>query len=290
MKKVLVLLAGTAAIAVAAPAVSQSDPNATATVSITSSGFSPSEVVVRANDTVTWKNTDKATHQVVSDTNVFPDSPVLKPGESYSHQFGTPSAYSYRDGMKPSEEGFVHVRGVGNSVTIGVSRLFLVFRNPVQVAGSVANGRPGQNVIVAITRYGGQQETRTVTTDADGTWSLSDRPRIRSGYKASWEGGESTQSPFVNVRPLVIFRVLSHRANRLYVKVAAQRSYAGRFVHLQRRTNAGSWFTTKRVKLNRRGEARFIDRFPRGRTQARMWVNSAPGYIPGFSVTKTVSR
>ena len=98
------------------------------------------------------------------------------------------------------------------------------------------------------------------------------------------------QAPHVNVRPLVIFRVLSHQANRFYVKVAAQRSYAGRFASLQRRTNSGSWITTKRVRLNSRGEARFLGRFPRGRTQARMWINSAPGYIPGFSVTKTVSR
>ncbi len=65
---------------------------------------------------------------------------------------------------------------------------------------------------------------------------------------------------------------------------------AGRFVNLQRRTSSGSWVNAKRVKLNARGEARFLGRFSRGRTQARMWVNSAPGYIPGFSVTKTVRR
>jgi hypothetical protein len=61
-------------------------------------------------------------------------------------------------------------------------------------------------------------------------------------------------------------------------------------VSLQRRTSSGSWFTTKRVKLNRLGEVRFRGNFPRGQTQARAWVNSAPGYIPGFSVTNTVSR
>ncbi len=292
MRKLLVLLAGTLAIAGAAPAVSQSDSSGipTVTVNITAAGFSPSTVVIRANDTVTWKNTDTQPHQVVSDTSAFPSSPVLGSGQMYSYRFGTPSAYSYHDGRKLASQGTVQVRGAGNSVTIGVSRVFVVYRSPVQVSGSIANGRSGESVTVTITRYGGKQETKALTTDAEGIWSFTDRPAIRSEYKASWRNGQSTQAPFVSVRPLVIFRVLSASANRFYVKVAAQRSYAGRFVNLQRRTSSGSWVNAKRVKLNARGEARFLGRFSRGRTQARMWVNSAPGYIPGFSVTKTVRR
>jgi plastocyanin len=288
MKKLLLLLVGTLAIASATPAVSQSEPSATVHVAILKTGFQPSSVVIRAGDTVTWRNADTDPHRVVSDTGGFPSSPVLQRRQTYSHRFGISSAYSYRDGTDSSKTGVVHVRGSG--VTIALSRLFVVYRNPVQVIGSIGNARPGQEVTINMTRYGGQQVTRVVTTDAEGTYSMIDRPRIRTEYQASWEGGESTRAPFVNVRPLVIFRVLSHQANRFYVKVAAQRSYRGRFVLLQRRTNSGSWFTTKRVRLNQRGEARFRGNFPRGTTQARMWVNRAPGYIPGFSVTKTVSR
>ena len=195
--------------------------------------------MIRDDDTVTWKNTDTQPHQVVSDTNAFPASQVLDPGETYSYRFGTASAYSYHDGRKAASVGTIHVRGTGNSVTIGVSRVFLVYRNPVQISGSVANGRSGESVTVTITRYGGKQETKALTTGTDGIWSVTDRPAIRSEYKASWRNGQSTQAPFVNVRPLVIFRVLSHQANKFYVKVAAQRSYAGRFVSLQRRTNSG---------------------------------------------------
>jgi plastocyanin len=290
MKKLLLLLAGTLAIAGATPAVSQSEPTATFTVNITATGFSPQTVVARANDTITWRNTDTEQHQVVSDTGAFPSSPVLDAGESYSYRFGEPSAYSYHDGRKPSSTGTIHVRGTGNSVTIGLSRIFLVYRNPVTVTGTVANGRPGESVTVTITRYGGVQETRTLTTQADGVWEFTDRPPIRTEYKASWRGGLSNQAPFVNVRPLVIFRILSHRAGRFYVKVAARRSYGGRTVFLQRRTSSGGWVSLKRARLNARGEARFTARVPRGRTPARMWVNKAPGYIVGFSVTKTVRR
>ena len=289
MKKLLLLLAGTLAIAGAAPAVSQSDPTATVTVNVTATGFQPDSVVVRANDTVTWKNTDTKAHRVVSETNAFPASPVLQPGQSYSYRFGTPSSYSFRD-TTTGETGIVHVRG--SSATIGVSRLFVVYRNPVQIAGSVPNGRSNEAVTVVMTRYGSQQVEKTVLTDGDGTWSLTDRPTIRTEYKATWNGvtTDTDQAPHVNVRPLVIFRMISARQNLAYVKVAAARSYAGKVVRLQRRTNSGSWFSITKATLNRQGIARFRSKFPRGTTQARAWVGPSPGYIFGFSVTKTVRR
>jgi plastocyanin len=288
MKRLLVLLAGTLAIAGAAPAVSQSEPTATRTVNITALGFVPQSIVINRNDTVTWRNTDTQPHQVVSDTGAFPSSPVLDPGEAYSFEFSTPSSYTYHDGRRPSNTGVIHVRGGG--VTIGLSRLFLVYRNPVQVSGTIPSRRSGETVTVTIIRYGGQRETRTATTDGDGVWSFTDRPRIRSEYQASWRGQSGAQSPHVNVRPLVIFRILSHSAGRFYAKVTAQRSYARRTVFLQRRTSGGGWISTRRARLNARGIARFRASFPRGRTQARIWVAARPGYIAGFSVVKTVRR
>jgi hypothetical protein len=183
----------------------------------------------------------------------------------------------------------VHVRG--SRIAVGVSRLWVVYRNPVRIIGTIGSPRAGEQVTINIHRYGGQTTSRVVTTDADGVFQLNDRPRIRSGYEASWSGGEAEREPFVNVRPLVIFRVLSHRAGRFHVKVAAQRSYAGRRVSIQRRPRSGGgWVTVRQVRLNRRGEARFNARFPRGAWLGRAWVRQAPGYIPGFSVTKLVSR
>lgn len=289
MNKLLLLLAGTLAIAGATPAVSQSDATATYNVAILATGFQPAQVIARVGDTITWRNADTKPHRVVSETGAFQSSPLLRPGQTYSFRFGTPSAYAYRDGTDASKTGVVHVRGA--RITLGLTRLFVVYRNPVRIAGTVGNARAGQEVTINMTRYGGEQITRVVTTDADGIFELVDRPPIRTGYQASWEGGEADRAPFVNVRPLVIFRVISHRANRYYVKVAAQRSYAGRMVSIQRmRTRDGSWTTVRRVRLNRRGEARFNARFPRGIWSARAWVRQAPGYIPGFSVTKTVNR
>jgi plastocyanin len=288
MKKVLLLCAAVLALVGASSATSE--PTATANVNITATGFTPSNVAIRAGDTVVWKNTDTAEHQVVSSTGAFPASPVLKSNETYSYRFGTPSAYSYHDGRKPASEGTVVVRGSGNTVNIAVTRVQLVYRNPVRVFGGVGNGRAGETVTVTITRYGGAQVVKTLTTDADGTYTFEDRPGIRSEYKASWRNGQSSQAPFVNVRPLVIFNVISARNNLFFVRVRAQRSYAGKVVRIQRQNAQGVWVTTKRVRLNAKGQANFRGNFARGTTRARAWVNSSPGYIPGFSVTKTVRR
>jgi len=289
MKKMLVLLAGTLALAGAAPATTQSGATATHNVAILATGFQPAQVIARVGDTVTWRNADTEPHRVVSETGAFPSSALLDPGETYSFRFGIASSYAYRDGTDADKTGIVHVRGA--RITLALNRLFVVYRNPVRLSGTVATPRAGQEVTINMTRYGGEQVTRVVTTDADGVFELTDRPRIRTAYEASWEGGEASRVPFVNVRPLVIFRVLSHRAGRFYVKVAAQRSYGGRTVFIQRqRRGANGWVTVRRVRLNRLGEARFNARFPRGTWLGRAWVRQAPGYIPGFSVTKMVSR
>lgn len=288
MKKLLLLLAGTLAIAGATPGVSQSEPTATHNVAILATGFQPAQVIARVGDTVTWRNADTEPHRVVSDTRAFPSSPLLRPGQTHSFRFGIASAYSYRDGTDASKTGIIHVRG--SRIAVGLSRLFVVYRNPVRISGTIGNPRFGEEVTINIHRYGGETITRVVTTDADGVFELTDRPPIRTGYTATWQGGEAEREPFVNVRPLVIFRVLSHRAGRFYVKVAAQRSYRGRLVSIQRQRRAGSWTTIRRVRLNARGEARFTARFPRGTSAGRAWVRQAPGYIPGFSVTKTVRR
>ena len=64
MKKALLLLVGVLAVPVvgaSSPAVAQR--YATATVSITATGFNPSDVTIQPGDTVTWKNADTASRK-----------------------------------------------------------------------------------------------------------------------------------------------------------------------------------------------------------------------------------
>ena len=288
MKKLLLLFA--AVLALGGATTASSDPTATANVAITATGFVPQNIAISTGDTVEWRNADTAEHQIVSNTGAFASSPVLQTGERHSLDFDTPSAYSYHDGRNPSREGTIVVRGAAGTVTIGVSRLRLVYRNQVRVFGGVSTARAGESVMIRMTRYGGSEQTRTLTTDSAGTFSFQDRPLVRTGYRAIWRNGQSRQEPFVNVRPLVIFNIVNARQNRFFVRVRAQRSYAGKVVHIQRESSRGAWVTTKRVRLNRRSEARFRGSFARGATKARAWVPQAPGYAVGFSVIKTVRR
>jgi plastocyanin len=281
MKKLTLLLAAAGALFASAPATA-----ATTQVLIKSTGFTPDEVIVRPGDTVTWRNTDTANHEVVSDTGVF-KSQVLKPGDTFSFVFSTGSSYSYHDAMKTNLSGIVHVRST--KVTIGVTRIRAVFGSTVRVFGAIPTGGANEAVTIHITPYKSQSITKTVRTDSDGTYEFSYKPRIRTELKAEWNGEMSDKAPFVAVRPLVVFRPINARLNRFFVKVRAAVSYAGVVVRIQRQSSNGTWTTTSKVRLNKRGEARFTGRFPRGKTKARAWVARHPGYTV-FSTVKTIFR
>jgi plastocyanin len=287
MKRLLFISLAVLALAGATSAASES--SADLTVTITAKGFQPEEVVIRPGDSVTWRNTDKKPHRIVSNTNAFPASPMLAPGKSYTFRFGTPSAYSYHSTAMPSKPGYVYVRGGRTTAFISLTRLRLVYGNPVQVFGMVDSTQP-ETVTVTITRYGQPSVTKTITTEADGTFQFEDRPPIRTGYKVSWRSGESRREPFVNVRPLVHFRVINLTRNRFYVRVRAQRSFAGKVVLIQGLNRRGTWVTRQRVRLNSRSQALFRGRFTRGTTTARAFVPQAPGYAVGFSVIKLITK
>jgi hypothetical protein len=128
-------------------------------------------------------------------------------------QFEAPSVYSYHDGRRPASSG--HDRRARYDGEHRRDEPADRLSQPVRVFGGVAAARSGETVEVTITRYGGRQETKTLVTDSDGTYEFTDRPGIRTEYKASWRNGQSMQAPFVNVRPLAIFNVLSPRNSSL---------------------------------------------------------------------------
>ena len=285
MKRALLPLVAVLAVACVASAASARQ-TATTTVSITSTGFKPDSVRVTPGDTVTWKNTDTQRHQVVADTGLF-KSPMLDPNESYSYKFDVESSYSYHDGAKASSTGVVNV--LARTVSIGLTRLQVVYRNPVRVFGSIPNGATGEPVTLHITPYGKPTFTKEVVTD-EGTYEFSYRPTIRTEVYATWNGTTSHASPSIGVRPLVIFRTLNARLNRYFVRVIAARSYARNIVRIQRQNNRGVWVTTLRVQLNGHGQKRFTGKFPLGVTKAQAWVAKHPGYAAGFSTVKTIVR
>ncbi len=262
------------------------EKTATTTIAITASGFNPQEVTVRPGDTVLWKNTDKVAHRVVSDTGTF-RSQRIQPGGSFSYRFPVDSSYSYHDATKTSFTGVVNV--LSSNVSVGVTRIRVVYGNPVRIFGSIPSGASGETVTLHIGSYGGGLIERNVVTDG-GTYEYTYRPTIRTSVYATWNGTTSRRTPFIGVRPLVIFRPINLQRNRFFVRVKPGQEYARNMVHISRQNSHGVWKTTTIVRLNRLGWKRFTGKFGPGTTKAQALVPRHPGYAPGFSVIKLITR
>jgi len=70
-----------------------------ATIVIRDLSFEPNRVTIKAGETVTWKNEDRRSHQIMSGappvmTEDFV-SPSLSSGESWSHTFAEPGEYPF---------------------------------------------------------------------------------------------------------------------------------------------------------------------------------------------------
>jgi plastocyanin len=285
MKKLVILIALIAALAAAASSAGTSSETL---VVISDIGVTPQRVDIRPGDTVTWKNQDNVEHQVISTFGSF-KSPVLKPGEKFSHVFEIESSYFYRVGAKLSQSAGGTVNVLGTRPTIGLTRRTVVYGNPIRVFGSIPSGASDELVTIHINPRGGRPTTRLVTTQ-DGAYELRYTPKVRTEFYATWDGATSLRTPAIRVRPLVIFRPISLRRNLFFVRVKAGRSYARKPVRVQHYNARRVPVTTKIVRLNRNSQARFKGKFAPGRTRARVTVAKKPGYEFGFSAIRTVRR
>src|ERR671931_329537 len=115
-------------------------------------------------------------------------------------------------------------------------------------------------------------------------------PTIYTAYWAQWRSAKSQQA-VVQVKPKITF---TPRGSRFYTTVsAADHSWAGHFVYLQRLSRFGQWVTTLKLKLGPKSARLF--RIPRrhGVTVYRiaMTVNQAgAGYLDSHSGTQKVRR
>jgi plastocyanin len=283
MRKLFLLALVPLTLAFSAPAL------AATPVRITAGGFEPAQVTVGSGDEVTWTNNDAVRRQVVADGGAF-TSPTIGPGATWTFRFSNAGTFAYHDQLKTAQKGTVTVRRTGvRSVTIATTARTVTLGGAVELSGNVTGApRAGQQVVIVAKPYRGTETRTAVTTDADGTWSLGVRPRIRTEYEAESGNVVSSQSPIVYVRPAVQLRVLNARAGRFFVKVTTLRSYQGKRVTLQR-LRGSSWVKVRRVRLGPGNSARFTAHLPRT-ARIRVLVPSAPGYIQGYSRTALVKR
>ncbi|HSX22465.1 MAG TPA: hypothetical protein VLE97_06775 [Gaiellaceae bacterium] len=171
-------------------------------------------------------------------------------------------------------------------VTIRAGGSAVVYGNAVTISGTVTNGASGETVTV-YSRPLGQGSfalVATVLTSAGGTWTYSARPRILTQYQADWKNAMSSQIS-VNVHPYVTLRTLLRA--RFSVHVAAARSFAGKYVRLQR-LSLGRWVSIGYARLNSSSTYVFHPKLPRGvsKLRATFSVNQAgSGYLGGTSRT-----
>jgi hypothetical protein len=179
------------------------------------------------------------------------------------------------------------------SVTISLSRPKVVYGSSVTLSGKVSNSKAGETVKVLSEPYPATSfsDLGSVTTTGGGHWSDVVKPTIRTSYQARWKSATSP-TVAVNVRPLITLTLVQLSTGTLSTKVTAARSFAGKFVLVQRLTSTGV-ATLKKVRLDASSSATFRVRLHHGRNRLRVVMPSsqtAPGYIAGMSKVLSLSR
>jgi hypothetical protein len=154
----------------------------------------------------------------------------------------------------------------------------------VEVSGDIMDNRGGDTVEVTITPYRGVSTIRQVVSGADGEFTLTHRPTIRTSYSARWRGITSDQEPIVHVTPELALKARNARLGRFVVTMQARRQDASRVIWFQRRISGTQWRTVKKVRLpGNRLSVAFTARLPRGMHRVRAFVPQTPGYLRATS-------
>ena len=179
------------------------------------------------------------------------------------------------------------------SVTISLSRPSVVYGGSVTLSGKVSNHKAGETVDVLAEAFGASSFSSlgSVSTTTGGKWTDVVKPTIETAYRATWMGVTSS-TVTVKVRPLITLTLVSLSTGRFSTKATAARSFAGKFVLVQRLSSTGV-ATLKKVRLDAGSSATFRVRLHDGRSRLRVVMptsQTAPGYITGKSKVLTVRR
>jgi hypothetical protein len=179
------------------------------------------------------------------------------------------------------------------AVTISLSRPNVVYGGSVTLSGKVSSSKAGETVDVLAEAFGASSfsSLATVSTTAGGKWSDVVKPTIETAYRATWKSATSS-TVTVKVRPMITLTLINLSTGRFSTKATAARSFAGKFVLVQRLSSTGV-ATLKKVKLDAGSSATFRVRLHDGRSRLRVVMptsQTAPGYITGKSKVLTVTR
>jgi plastocyanin len=296
MRKLLMIPLLAAVLAVGAPA-SMGATQATKFVSITRTAFVPSSVAISTGDSVTWTNSDSLNHQVVSQSAGFA-SPILKPNDTFTWTFPTAGKFGYHDALsKQTGSGSVTVTNPPVNVTasLSASATAIVYGvNSVTLSGQLSSKAGGQQVTLNEQAAGETQAKAltSTTTNANGEYSFTVSPTIRTAYSVEWHSGSNkaaSSAVTINVHPRVgLGRIAHHGTHWTYrAKVTSDISYQGHYVFFQRFSSAvGGWISLKRVFLGSTSSATFSVTMRPRVSKVRAFLTTAQagdGYIWGVS-------
>jgi plastocyanin len=286
------LLTATAVCALAGAGFAVASLSATKTVNIRSTGFAPRTVTIAGGDTVQWRNTDTVGHQVVANNGSFA-SGLIRPNRTYSKRFDFPGTYGYRDALKPTLRGAVKVTGNPPSISIGASTGIMVAGSEIHVGGAVSPAAVGETVTIFAQPFGQMSfaEIARVQTTTNGVYDFVTSPQILTQYKATWRGRTSAVISVAVAPRMTLSKIRSWFVARAQ---SPAKSFAGRFVYVQRQNRFGDWVRIKKVFLNRQGAKRFkLPGLPNGMNRVRILMSTnqaGAGYIFGTSQTLSFRR
>jgi plastocyanin len=242
MRRLMVLLGFVAALVVIAPAATADRP-----IVISAAGFTPRNVTINVNDTVTWTNTDTRAHQVVVDRVC---AITVQPASTGTCTFRTTGRFDYREPTQTRNawRGTITVRAAAPGVTIAASPRLVTYLGATTLSGAVSTAQPNERVSVRAQACGSTSfaPVATVTTTTGGAWTLSARPQRITVYEAQWRSASARTT--VTVRPRVTIRKLTR--SRFAVRVSAAQAFGGKIAVLQRyRSSTRSWVRVRYVTL-----------------------------------------
>ena len=284
------VLAAVAALALVVTGVSQPASQATKTVTIKATAFSPTSRTIATGDAIKWTNADTKNHQVIANNGSFA-SATIAPGKSYTHTFNTAGTFKYHDALHPALTGKIVVTGPPPAVTIGAAAPLITYGQTTSLSGTVSSQKAGETVSIYGQPYGQVSPVKLadVLTTTNGVWAYPVKPTLLTYYTAHWKNLVSQQVG-VQLRPTITFST-NKRFGSVVVK--SDRSLQGKKVYLQRFTRFQQWVKIKGIILGHASHSYFRLGLSRGRYQLRIFMSYnqvGAGYLDGYSRTVTYAR
>lgn len=290
----LKIVSGTLAAVAGALILAAAGVAATSTITIRSTGFSPSSVTINHGDRVNFKNSDKVDHQVVADNGSFA-SPILHANQSWtSGALNTAGSYRYHDALHPSLAGRITVKGPPPAVTLALSIPIVNYGTQITLSGVVSSAAANESVELDQQPWGqaSASQLAIVKTGPGGVYSFTVTPSIYTTYVARWKTVASG-SVVAQVAPKI--QLVPGGQGYMKAVVSSPVSLWHRHLYLQRLSQFGQWVNIAPLTLGQLNGRLFrpVSYLPKGVSHIRVFltVNQAGnGLLAAHSGTQTIVR